>query len=488
MEKITDINQIKNAVLYKVAEYAYEGNLEDKIDDIPYELTDPIVPSFRCCVYREREILRQRVRLAMGKLPSDLHYEKTDNTQIVHVMKSACEGCPIDRVTVTNNCQNCLAQKCMKACRFGAIIHTPTGAYIDKTKCKNCGACVKACPYNAIVDIERPCIKACPVNAVDMDENDLAKIDEDKCINCGQCVSKCPFGAIGAASMMTNVINSIRNNPDHTYAMIAPAIEGQFGSATIPQLKQAIIDLGFKDCYEVALGGDAVAWNEAEELLENVQNGKKMTTSCCPAFYNMIMKHYPEVKDNVSTTGSPMIASAKAIKAKDPQAEVVFIGPCIAKKNEVVSRYMGEISAAMTFDELAAMFAVKKVDPETCEGVEQLATRYGKGFARSGGVSAAVLKVVEEKGIETKPSVKICNGAAECKVALQMLKLGRLKEDIIEGMACEGGCVNGPMRQYELIDSKKVFDKNVNVENTEIINTCKENGYGEINIHVHNHN
>ena len=183
MEKITDINQIKNSILYKVAEYAYEGTLEDKMDSIPYELTDPIVPSFRCCVYREREILRQRVRLAMGKLPSDLHYEKTDNTQIVHVMKSACEGCPIDRVTVTNNCQNCLAQKCMKACRFGAIMHTPTGAYIDKTKCKNCGACVKACPYNAIVDIERPCIKACPVNAVDMDENDLAKIDEDKCIN-----------------------------------------------------------------------------------------------------------------------------------------------------------------------------------------------------------------------------------------------------------------------------------------------------------------
>lgn len=486
MEQITDINQIKNAVLYKVAEYAYEGTLEDKMEGIPYELTDPIAPSFRCCVYREREILRQRVRLAMGRLPSDLHYEKTDNTQIVHVMKAACEGCPIDRVTVTNNCQNCLAQRCMKACKFGAIIHTPNGAFIDKSKCKNCGACVKACPYNAIVDIERPCIKACPVNAVDMDEHDLAKIDEDKCINCGQCVSKCPFGAIGAASMMTNVINSIRSNPEHTYAMIAPSIEGQFGTATIPQLKKAIIDLGFKDCYEVALGGDAVAWREAEELIENVEKGNKMTTSCCPAFYNLIMKHYPQVKDKVSTTGSPMIASAKAIRAVDPDAEVVFIGPCIAKKNEVVSRYMGEISAAMSLDELNAMFAVKNIDPTTYEDGEQLATRYGKGFARSGGVSAAVLKVVEEKGIENKPKVKVCNGAAECKIALQMLKLGRLQEDIIEGMACEGGCVNGPMRQYDLIDSRKVFDKNVNVENTEIINTCKENGYENLNIHVHN--
>lgn len=486
MEQITDINQIKNAVLYKVAEYAYEGTLEDKMEHIPYEITDPIVPSFRCCVYREREILRQRVRLAMGKLPSDLHYEKKDDTQIVHVMQSACEGCPIDRVTVTNNCQNCLAKKCMKACKFDAIIHTPNGAYIDKTKCKNCGACVKACPYNAIVDIERPCIKSCPVNAVDMDDHDLAIIDEEKCINCGQCVIKCPFGAIGAVSMMTNVINSIRNNPDHTYAMIAPSIEGQFGTATIPALKQAVEALGFKECYEIALGADAVAWSEAEELVENIKEGNKMTTSCCPAFYNMIVKHYPEIKDRMSTTGSPMLAAARYLKEKDPEAEIVFIGPCVAKKHEVVSRYMGLISAALTFDELAAMFAVKKVDPEKFEGGEEFATRYGKGFARSGGVSASVLRVIEEKGLDLKPKVKVCNGAAECKIALQMLKLGRLPEDIIEGMACEGGCVNGPMRQKELFESKKVFDKNVNVENDNIINTCKENGYGNLNIHVHN--
>lgn len=484
MENYTDVNQIKLAVLTKTAEYTFNGTLDDNWDNIPYELTDPIKPSFRCCVYREREIIRQRVRLAMGRLPSDLHYEKIDQTQIVHVMKAACEGCPIDRITVTSNCRNCLAKKCMKSCKFGAITHTPHGAYIDKSKCKNCGACAKACPYNAIVDIERPCIKACPVDAVKIDENDLAMIEEEKCLNCGQCVSKCPFGAIGATSMMTNVINSIRLNPSHTYAMIAPAIEGQFGTATVPQLKEAIKALGFADCYEVALGADAVAWREAEELIENVEAGKKMTTSCCPAFYNLVMKHYPQVADNVSTTGSPMIASAKAIRAKDPEATVVFIGPCIAKKNEVISRYMTEISAALTFDELQSMFNAKGIDPTTFEGKEQLATRYGKGFAKSGGVSAAVMRVVEEKGLDIKPKVKICNGAAECKIALQMLKLGRLPEDIIEGMACEGGCVNGPMRQYDLVDSQKVFNKNVKVENDQIINTAKENGYDDINIHI----
>lgn len=483
MENITDINQIKMAVLQKIAEHAYDGVLEDKKDEIPYEITDPIKPSFRCCVYREREILRQRVRLGMGRLPAGLHYKNRNNSQIVYVMKAACEGCPIDRFTVTNNCHNCLAQKCIKACKFGAITKTPHGAYIDKSKCRKCGQCVKACPYNAIVDIERPCIKSCPVEAVDMDDNDLAKIDESKCLNCGQCVQNCPFGAIGVVSMMTNVISSItRGRP--VYAMIAPAIEGQFGSATVPALIAAIKDLGFKDCYEVALGADAVAWREAEELAEKILEGKKMTTSCCPAFYNMIQKHYPEIKDCVSTTVSPMVATARLIRSKDPEAEIVFIGPCIAKKNEVVSRYLSEINAAMTFDELGAMFAAKNIDPESYKAEAQEATRYGKGFARSGGVSAAVAKVFEEKGLDA-PRVKACNGWAECKVALQMLKLGRLTEDIVEGMNCEGGCVNGPCKQTDLILSKRVFDKNVNVDKTEIVQNCMDNGFENIEMHKH---
>ena len=291
MENITDINQIKMAVLIKTAQYAFEGTLDEKQENIPYELTDPIKPNFRCCVYREREIIRQRVRLAMGRIPSNLHYEKSDNTQIVHVMQAACEGCPIDRFTVTSNCHNCLAQKCIKACKFGAITKTPHGAYIDKSKCKKCGQCLKACPYHAIVDIERPCKVTCPVDAVQIDENDLAMIDEAKCINCGQCVVACPFGAIGDASMMTNVINSIRTS-DNVYAMIAPAIEGQFGDVTVPQLKEAIKALGFKDCLEVALGADVVAWREAEEVVANIKDGKKTTTSCCPAFVNLIEKHF----------------------------------------------------------------------------------------------------------------------------------------------------------------------------------------------------
>lgn len=486
IKNITDINQIKMAVLIKTAQYAFEGSLDEKAEKIPYELTNTIKPQFRCCVYREREIFRQRVRLAMGKIPSDLHYEKTDNTQVVHVISSACEGCPIDRFTVTSNCHNCIAQKCIKACKFGAISKTPQGAFIDKTKCKKCGQCVKACPYNAIVDIERPCIKACPVNAVTIDEQtDLAFIDESKCINCGQCVIGCPFGAISDVSMMVNVIQSIVNNSEHVYAMIAPAIEGQFGSAGIPAIKEAVKALGFKNCYEVALGADAVAYRETEEVMERMAEGKKTTSSCCPAFVNLINKHYPELAENISTSVSPMVATARFIKTMDPQADVVFIGPCIAKKNEVMSHYLAEIGSAITFEELQAMFTVKGIVPEEFKGADEEATKYGKGFAKVGGLTNAVLKVVEEKGVDVQVNVSKCNGVEECKKALMMLKAGRLTDDFIEGMVCEFGCINGPGKVTEVLTSRRIFDKNVNVPNDEIIKNCDDKGITDVNVHRH---
>lgn len=484
MDKVTDINQIKMAVLKKVVEYAYEGTLDDKADDIPYELAPGIKPKFRCCTYREREIFRQRVRLSMGKLPTNPHYKKTNLTQVVHVISAACEGCPIERFTVTSNCHNCLAQKCIQACNFGAITKTPQGAVIDKTKCKKCGKCVEACPYSAIVDIERPCLKTCPVGAITIDADDLAYIDDEKCINCGQCVLGCPFGAISDVSMISNVIDIIRKDNSNCYAMIAPAIEGQFGDYPISVYKEAIRQLGFKDCYEVALGADVVAYREAEEVINNIQNGKKTTTSCCPAFVNLIEKHFPELKGNISTTVSPMVATARFIREMDEDATIVFIGPCIAKKNEALSHYIDEVNFVLTFEELQAMFEVKGVSFREIENKES-ATKYGKGFARAGGVTNAVLKVIEEKELDFKLCASKCAGVAECKKALLMLKNGKLQEDFIEGMACENGCVNGPGKAKYLNETKKIFDKYADNQNTEIIKNSQDKKIDEINIHKH---
>lgn len=458
MQEITDIVQIKHEVLKSVAQHAFAGKLYDDYETIPYELIRGIKPQFRCCVYREREIIRQRVRMAMGKLPVDVLYTDADPSQVVHVIPCACEGCPITKITVTQNCQGCLAKKCAKACPFGAITTTPQGAVIDQEKCRKCGKCVAACPYNAIVEIERPCKKSCPVKAISMDENDIATIDPEKCVNCGACVAGCPFGAISDVSMMVNVIEGLLDPGKEMVALIAPAIEGQFGDATLAQIKAAIRRLGFDDVVEVALGADLVAYKEAEELLERRAAGERMTSSCCPAFVNMVRKHFPDLLPLVSTTVSPMVAAERATRRRRPEMTAVFIGPCIAKKNEVMGQYIDEVDLALTFEELNAMLCARDIRPEGEPEEAEEATRYGKGFALSGGVTGAVARVLEEKGEDpaslcTHP----CDGAEECRKALMLLKAGKLNADFVEGMFCVGGCMGGPANLNELQKSRKVF-------------------------------
>ena len=454
---VTDINKIRYEVNVEVAKAAFANQLDEKRDEIPYAIIPGNTPSYRCCVYREREIIRQRVRLAEGHSA----VAGVENKNIVQVLPAACEGCPINRFSVTNNCQMCMAKKCMGACNFGAITFEQGRAHIDPKKCKECGKCAEACPYNAIADLMRPCKRSCPVDAISLDDDMIVVIDEEKCINCGQCVINCPFGAISDKSFMVDVIKLI-NQGKKVYAMVAPAIEGQFGAdVSVGMIRQAVKALGFEDMYEVSLGADFVSKNEAEELAEKLEEGKKMTTSCCPAFVNMIKKHFPQVLENMSTTVSPMTATGRIIKAMESEAVCVFIGPCIAKKGEVIdSSTYGGADYAMTYEELASMFEAKDIDPADFEEELQQGSKYGKNFSVSGGVTASVIEVFKEKNHDVDVKVAKCNGAAECKKALMMLKLGRLPEDFVEGMACVGGCVNGPM----MINKERTFMKDRNAQ------------------------
>ena len=435
------LGSIKHEVLYSVAKAAFRGNLAEMRDQIPYDMIPGPQARFRCCIYKEREIIRQRVRLAEGLSPK----ANTDNKNIVQVLNSACEGCPITRFTVTDNCQLCVSKRCQEACNFGAISMNKDRAHIDPEHCKECGKCAQACPYNAIADLMRPCKRSCPVDAISMDENNIVVINEDKCIQCGACIKDCPFGAISDRSFLVDVIEFLLSDK-HVYACVAPAIEGQFGKdASIGVLTEAVKALGFYDLYEVALGGDIVAKSEAKEWLEAYEEDKKMTTSCCPAFVNMIKKHYPQLLSQMSTTVSPMTATARLIKAQDPEAIVVFIGPCIAKKGEVLdSVALNSADYALTFEELYAMFRAKKIDLADYQGKKQQASIFGKRFSQSGGVTKAVVEAMEEMGEAIDVTVCQANGALECKKALTLLKLGKLPEDFLEGMVCEGGCMNGP--------------------------------------------
>jgi len=438
----TNIDNIKQEVLYEVAKLAFTDELEAKKEALPYALIPGPQANFRCCVYKEREIIRQRIRLAEGKSPS----ANSDNKNIVQVINSACEGCPITRFVVTDNCQKCMSKRCQSSCNFGAITMLRDRAYIDSNLCKECGKCSQACPYNAIADLMRPCKRSCPVDAITMDENNIVVINEEKCINCGACIKDCPFGAISDRSFMVDVIRLMQQAGTPVYAMLAPAWEGQFGShVSVGSMAESLKELGFDGMYEVALGADLVAASEAEEWADAHEEGKKMTTSCCPAFVKMIRKHFPQLESNISTTVSPMTATARLIKAMDPGCICVFIGPCIAKKGEVLDTVsLNGADYALTLDELSAMFRAKEIEPKTFGGHIQQGSIYGKKFCVSGGVTASVIQSLKESNEDTNLSVRACNGAVECKNALMLMKVGKLPEDFLEGMVCEGGCSNGP--------------------------------------------
>ena len=449
------ILRIKHEILYEVAKLAWNDQLEDGRDDIPYKISPGPQAQYRCCVYKEREIVRQRIRLAEGKCPSD---RNTNN--VVQVINAACEECPIASYTVTDNCRKCMAKACQQSCKFGAISMGRDRAYIDPDKCKECGMCAKNCPYNAIADLIRPCKKVCPVNAITMDENGICVIDEEKCIRCGQCIHRCPFGAIGSKTDIVAIIKDMLAGKK-VIAMFAPAIEGQFGrEITMSSIRTACKKIGFADMVEVGLGGDMTAAAEAAEWLEAHEQGKKMTTSCCPAFVNMIRKHYPELADNISTTVSPMCAVSRMIKAQDPDAVTVFVGPCVAKKSEVVDQKIeGNADYVLTYSEMRAIMSAKGVELQPSDTSYQESSVYGKRFANSGGVTAAVVESMKEMEAGIEPKVCKANGAAECRKFLMLMKAGKLPDDFIEGMACEGGCVGGPSSFNDMLVTKKFRDE-----------------------------
>ncbi|MCR5202348.1 MAG: 4Fe-4S dicluster domain-containing protein [Lachnospiraceae bacterium] len=450
---------LKHRIMEDVARLAWEDKLDvDNLDKLVEEIIPGPRPEYRCCVYKEREIVRQRIRLAMAKNTK----ANKGSTNEVQVIKPACDECSIAAYTVTDNCRLCLGKPCMSACKFGAISQGEIRTHIDATKCKECGLCAKACPFGAIVHLVRPCKRACPVDAISFDEHGFCHIDEEKCINCGHCIHNCPFGAIGSKTYLTQIIAAIKEGKE-VYAMCAPAAEGQFGEdISMKSIKNALIEIGFKDMVEVGLGGDMTAAYEAAEWTEAYKEGKKMTTSCCPAFINMLKKHFPEqYKENMSSTVSPMCAVSRYLKYLHPDCITVFVGPCIAKKTEAKDENVPDnADYVITFGELLSLFKSAEVELKPVENDYQEASIFGKKFAGSGGVAAAVIECMQERGEDTSEiKLQQCAGGIECKKALTLLKVGKLPADFIEGMICVGGCVGGPSNTVATNDIIKSREK-----------------------------
>ena len=439
----TDVQELKYKVLKEVATLALADAMtpENTLGIAEKIIPDDAKPTMRCCIYKERAIINQRVKLALGGNPR--------NPNVVEVLPIACDECPVDGISVTQAFRGCIAHHCMNACPKNAITIVNRHATIDKSKCIECGRCAAACSYGAILKLERPCIKACKMKAISINpDNQKAMIKLEKCVSCGACVYQCPFGAISDKSFLTKAIQIIKGSMDnklyHTYAVVAPSIGAQYADVKADQVYEALLKLGFYRVEEAAWGADAVAYHEARELVEE----GFLTSSCCPAFVSLVEKNYPTIAPNVSHNPSPMAMMALQIRKKDPTAEIVFIGPCIAKKFETLyTRSKNAVSCAITFEEMQAWIDAAQIDLRALKGVELVnSSAFGRGFARCGGLADAVAEAIKEMdGMEDFQLQAVsCNGLAECNAALLKKSKGVLKENFIEGMACDGGCIGGP--------------------------------------------
>lgn len=468
---MNDRNQtvrIKKEILIRLVESFFSDDFIGRTRLIPYDMRPKgsEVP-YRCCIYKERAILKDRTIAGLGfsvegdderKSLSEYAQKALDRTapeeNPLTVIEVACKGCVPSQIYVTDLCQGCVARPCQSACKFGAISMQNGRSHIDGSKCKKCKMCMAVCPYNAIVQIAVPCEDACPVGAISKDESGYARIDFESCISCGKCVAACPFAAVHEKSQMIDILKNIKAGKE-VIAMAAPSVVGQF-PGNILQLKTAMLKAGFSGFYEVAQGADVTARNEAREFEERMENGAPfMTTSCCAGYHQLLEKHLPDMMPYVSDTKTPLYYTAELVKKEHPGAITVFVGPCVAKRKEGMKNK--NIDFVMNFEELGALFIGRKIDVMQCEEtpLDTESSRQGRSFCRTGGVADSI-KALSDK---TKPC--IVNGFTKdsVKQLKKYAKDGKCEGcNIIEVMCCEGGCLGGNATINQIKTAHKIVE------------------------------
>ena len=471
------ITDIRKNVFTEVARMAYAGGDYTNAEDLPYKIVPGDQPLHRESIFLERAIAGERVRLAMGLgirpiqtrslmtegMDAAAVAEQYYEPPLVNIIPYACHACPENQYKVTVGCQNCLAASCQQYCPKGAISFVNGRSFIDKDKCIKCGKCAKACPYHAIIHLERPCQASCGMDAIGADEHGRAVINQDKCVACGQCLVACPFGAIVDKGQMFQVIQSILKG-DKVIAIVAPAFIGQFSGMVSPgKLVTAMKMLGFNSVVEVAIGADMCTIEEAKDFLEKVPAEQDyMATSCCPAWHSMIEKLYPGEMNKISMTLTPMVFTARLMKKEHPGCKVVFVGPCAAKKLEAIRETIrSDVDFVLTFEELMGMFEAKEIDfasiPDS-EGLNE-GTAAGRGFAVAGGVAQAVADLVKKEHPDMEVKTARAEGLRDCRKLMTMAKAGKYKGYLLEGMACPGGCVAGAGTILPIEKAQKFVEK-----------------------------
>ena len=364
----------------EVMRHFFNDTLVEEADNLPIRIIPKTRVANRCCIYKERALVRYRI-LAMaginierdddefrsiGSFIEEVMQEDKPTLPILTTIETGCSGCPKSVFRISDGCRGCFARPCTSNCPKDAIVFLNGRAHIQEERCIKCGKCMDVCPFHAVVHIPVPCEEACPVDAIKKNENGVAEIDHAKCIGCGKCVRSCPFGAIVERSGLFPVAKMLKKG-EKVVAMIAPAIEGQF-PGTLGQIKAALKKAGFAEVVEVAEGAEVTAIHEAEELKEKLEEGAGfMTTSCCPAWMQLIENHIPYLKTKASDTLSPMGYTAQICKERWPEYKTVFIGPCLAKRIEAAKKFRSTIDGVITYSELAAIFLGKDIDVREME-------------------------------------------------------------------------------------------------------------------------
>ncbi len=473
MSNLGQTIHIKKEILIRVIKAFLSDNFEHHARLIPYVMRPKgMEVPYRCCVYKERAIIKDRTIAGLG-FPieeddetislADYAHQALEREEIsdknLTVLQAACKGCATNRIYVTDLCQGCVARPCVNSCKFGAISIVNGKSVIDDTKCKKCKMCVNACPYNAIVKVTVPCEDSCPVGAIKKDETGFASIDYEKCINCGRCTAACPFGAVHERSQIVDILKAMKSDKK-VIALIAPSIVGQF-PGTIYQLKTAMLHAGFDDVFEVAQGADITAANEAKEFVERIEEeGQEfMTTSCCAGYNQLIKKHLPEIEPFVSSTKTPMYYTAEIARKYYPEAAIVFVSPCVAKRAEGYENK--DIDFVMNYEELGALFVAKKIQITELEETQFVteASKQARIFGYSGGVAESVISALPDEEI-VKPCIINGLNKDSIKTLKKYATLGKCEGgcNLIEVMCCDGGCIGGNAAINTQRTSKKAID------------------------------
>ena len=289
---------------------------------------------------------------------------------------------------------------------------------LKKSNCKNCYKCIRHCPVKAI-----------------RFSGNQAHIIGNECILCGQCFVVCPQNAKEIVDE-TEKVKVLLQSGDPVFVSLAPSFIANYEGVGINSMRRALRKLGFFDVEETALGATVVK-TEYERMLKE-DDRDVIITSCCHSINLLIQKHYPQALGYLADVVSPMQAHCKDIKKRFPNAKTVFIGPCVAKKDEA-EHYEGIVDAVLTFEELTEWFKSEKIELEK-ELDNDICSR-ARFFPTTGGILKTM--AMDMPGY----TYLALDGVENCIAALKDIIDGKIHKCFIEMSACVGSCVGGPVME-----------------------------------------